>query len=308
MSDRSPINPIGLVLSGGGAKGAYQAGVWKAMVESGVANRVRAISGTSVGAVNAALFVSIRDPVRIQNLWTRHVSAIPRLNLKGLEPGVILETLLRLSNGKQFPGRGILDRSVLESLLQRTLPETWPVEAPPIYASTLECVGNAFSVMDQNSYRLRNYRIYGKMSKESRALKILASAAIPWAFDPVEINGRTYVDGGWEEMGGENIPISPIVKRHPELETIYVIRCNSNDVEPGNLPSIPGKKIIEIRPSKTLPGMFDDFLPPLPLLRVWSACFSFDPSFAAKYYSLGYHDGKRHFIPENPFGDAHLKW
>ena len=54
--------PIGLVLSGGGAKGAYQAGVWKAMVETGPANRVKVISSTSVGAINAAAFSTIRDP------------------------------------------------------------------------------------------------------------------------------------------------------------------------------------------------------------------------------------------------------
>ena len=56
---------IGLVLSGGGAKGAFQAGVWKAMHELGLADRVRAISGTSVGAINAAAFATIRDPDEI---------------------------------------------------------------------------------------------------------------------------------------------------------------------------------------------------------------------------------------------------
>lgn len=55
-------NGIGLVLSGGGAKGAYQAGIWKAMTELGLAKRVRAFSGTSVGAINAAAFAAIGDP------------------------------------------------------------------------------------------------------------------------------------------------------------------------------------------------------------------------------------------------------
>ena len=47
---------IGLVLSGGGAKGAFQAGVWKVMNEFGLADKVRVISGTSAGAINAAAF------------------------------------------------------------------------------------------------------------------------------------------------------------------------------------------------------------------------------------------------------------
>ena len=43
----------GLVLEGGGAKGAYQIGAWKALKEAGV--RIRAVAGTSVGALNGAL-------------------------------------------------------------------------------------------------------------------------------------------------------------------------------------------------------------------------------------------------------------
>ena len=46
---------IGLVLSGGGAKGAYEVGVWEALKESHVADDICAISGTSIGAINAAL-------------------------------------------------------------------------------------------------------------------------------------------------------------------------------------------------------------------------------------------------------------
>ena len=48
---------FGLVFSGGGAKGAYEIGVWKYLHEFGLDRYVRAISGTSVGALNAALFL-----------------------------------------------------------------------------------------------------------------------------------------------------------------------------------------------------------------------------------------------------------
>ena len=43
----------GLVLEGGGAKGAYQIGAWKALKEAGV--KINAVAGTSVGALNGAL-------------------------------------------------------------------------------------------------------------------------------------------------------------------------------------------------------------------------------------------------------------
>lgn len=52
--EQSPT--IGLVLSGGGSKGAYQAGVYKAMEEKGLLPRIRAVAGTSIGSFNALLF------------------------------------------------------------------------------------------------------------------------------------------------------------------------------------------------------------------------------------------------------------
>lgn len=47
---------LGLVLSGGGAKGAYQLGVWKAMEEFDLSRMVRAVSGSSEGSLNGFMF------------------------------------------------------------------------------------------------------------------------------------------------------------------------------------------------------------------------------------------------------------
>lgn len=62
------MNGIGLVLAGGGGKGAYQIGVWKYLHECGLDRYVCAVSGTSVGSLNAALFAS-GDFQRAENLW-----------------------------------------------------------------------------------------------------------------------------------------------------------------------------------------------------------------------------------------------
>ncbi len=43
----------GIVLDGGGARGAYQIGAWKALKEAGI--KINAVAGTSVGALNGAL-------------------------------------------------------------------------------------------------------------------------------------------------------------------------------------------------------------------------------------------------------------
>ena len=62
------MNGIGLVLAGGGGKGAYQIGAWKYLREAGLDRYVSAVSGTSVGALNAALFAA-GDLEQAENLW-----------------------------------------------------------------------------------------------------------------------------------------------------------------------------------------------------------------------------------------------
>ena len=56
----------GIVLEGGGAKGAYQVGAWKALREAGV--KIKAVAGTSVGALNGAL-ICMDDIDRAEKLW-----------------------------------------------------------------------------------------------------------------------------------------------------------------------------------------------------------------------------------------------
>ena len=55
-----------LALEGGGAKGAYQIGAWKALREAGV--KIDAVAGTSVGALNGSLIV-MGDLEKAENIW-----------------------------------------------------------------------------------------------------------------------------------------------------------------------------------------------------------------------------------------------
>ena len=57
----------GLVLEGGGAKGAYQIGAWKALKEAGV--KINAVAGTSVGALNGAL-ICMDELELAQQMWS----------------------------------------------------------------------------------------------------------------------------------------------------------------------------------------------------------------------------------------------
>ncbi|MCG8539842.1 MAG: patatin-like phospholipase family protein, partial [Clostridia bacterium] len=56
----------GLVLSGGGGKGAYQIGAWKAFEEFNI--KFDVISGTSIGAINGLLMSSV-DVISATNIW-----------------------------------------------------------------------------------------------------------------------------------------------------------------------------------------------------------------------------------------------
>ena len=51
------MKKIGLVLCGGGAKGAYQVGVLRVLEEFGLLSHIHAVAGSSIGGVNGALFL-----------------------------------------------------------------------------------------------------------------------------------------------------------------------------------------------------------------------------------------------------------
>ena len=307
---------IGLVLSGGGAKGAFQAGVWKAMCELGLADRVSVISGTSAGAINAAAFAALRDPEKICRFWRTKVGDIATPNLANLVPGQFIVALRDVLSGKPFPFQGLLDRSALETILSRLLPRIWPKGAPEVYATTLECRGGLLSTFDSDCYERQCFFLNEELNADNRIKQLLASAAIPWGFDPVDLNGRRYVDGSWEAMGGDNIPVSQILGRRPDIRTIIVVRCNCAADEPEAInATIPrGTTLVEVRPRCSLRGPLDvasDLLPSFGFLndvpfvgkltqsvdalsrqiRIWSGTLAFDGECAKRFIKQGYAEG-----------------
>ena len=329
MAKEKSNSGIGLVLSGGGAKGAYQAGVWKAMVEAGVAERVKAISGTSVGAINAAAFASVRDPGSIKTLWHNGVSGVVTPNFRAFSPIKMLEVVENFVDGK--PLHGLLDRDALEKLLSETLADAkWNVGNPAVYVTTLECRGSSLGELDRSSYRKVCFRLDEEQPNDVRIKKILASSAIPLCFSPVELDGRRYVDGGWNEMGGENVPLTPLLHKHPELSTLVVVRCNSRSIEPEPLkmPQKSSVRIIEIRPKNPLPGIFDmgnlgggllqgALIPGIGVggvlslvmsalgglfasnrAKAWGAALAYSPTFTDRFFQQGFKDGLEVFQSE----------
>ncbi len=124
---------LGLVLSGGGARGAYQAGLLAAINEisekSGVPFQINFLSGVSAGAINAASVASHCDDLTTgtQNLtkqWSE-LSFEKVLNLDSLTMSKIgIQWMRELSLGGitgTTPGRALLDTSPLRNLLHENI-------------------------------------------------------------------------------------------------------------------------------------------------------------------------------------------
>ena len=59
---------VGIVLAGGGAKGGYEVGVWRAICELGLTHLITGFSGTSIGAINTLLF-ALGDWRLAEDIW-----------------------------------------------------------------------------------------------------------------------------------------------------------------------------------------------------------------------------------------------
>ena len=150
---------IGLVLSGGGARGFAHLGVIQALNENNIYPDV--ISGTSAGAIAGVLYADGHTPLEAMRL----LNSNSRLHY--MRPTVPKEGLLQIS--------GVL-RILRDNLKARTFAE---LKIPLFVCATDLNNGKAVYFSD------------GELINP-----IIASASIPVLFKPVVINGISYVDGG----------------------------------------------------------------------------------------------------------------
>lgn len=317
---------IGLVLSGGGAKGAYEVGVWQALHEAGLAEDVAVISGTSIGAVNAALFASWPDPKGAERLWLENlgkvfvpndrvlqvaserkfaeyldgkkreyadiaglsIANLPEDSLKSIErearaefsrKGILKDITSALETyRKSFAGEatdGLCDGHALRGVLVGNLPKNWPRATPRVYVTAL----------DRDNWKPCTFCL-NEGSSEDRILRLLASTALPVVFPPVEIDGKVYVDGGWEERGGDNVPIGPILDNHPQIRTIIVVYLkDKNHIKPEQRSRVreaakkKSVRLVEIIPSEDIGG--------------WMGVFDASPETARRLIELGRKDARK---------------
>jgi NTE family protein len=300
-------NPtFGLVLTGGGAKGAYQAGALKYIAELGLVPQI--IAGTSIGALNGAILSSYRPfPQAVHHLnqfWQRLAEAeILRPNT-----GTIIRTLsytaqtflptfrvwmldFLLEQGLLRDSTAIFDPAPIEQLLRETINpnnlingiELWVTVFPSLkipglgYDWLIDFV-RARTGTDAQWLCVQDFR-----DDETLYNLLLASAALPLAFPSREVNGKSYVDGGL----ADNVPLKALAARG----CTHAIIIHLNNGVTWNRHDFPEQTIIEIRPEqrinkseKPIIGLIDSWLD-----------FSFERITELK--QRGYEDAKRCLTP-----------
>jgi NTE family protein len=223
---------LGLVLTAGGARGAYQAGVLKRIAEipalAGGASPFAIIAGASAGAINGSLLAArserfadaARDVAEVwSNLRVEQVFRTDVAALAGGAAGLARDFVFGGLLGRTVTA-GCLDTSPLEALLERVFPPRGIAEA--IRAGRLYAIAvSATSYHSGRSYTFIQGRPGHPMWVKSRRVvlpvtlthrHILASGAIPIVFPPVRVES----DAGelWFGDGGLRLvaPMSPAIR------------------------------------------------------------------------------------------------
>ena len=214
---------IALVLSGGGARGAYEVGVlWYIFEElsriRGAPPRIDILSGTSVGAINACyLAAHLSDPVlglrRLVELWTE--LEMTRVLGFGLKQIAAIPKILR---GGGDTGSGLFDVRPMADLVQKEV--SWRAvsrslrqgDLQALSVSTTELTTGRTVVFMQTSPDVRVPDLSPPRtlfrSDHIGPQHALASAAIPLLFPAVRIDDELYLDGGLRQ----NTPIAPALR------------------------------------------------------------------------------------------------
>lgn len=197
------MSEYGLVLCCGGGRGAYQVGVWKALVRSGLAENITGFSGASVGALNAALFAtsSAEDAERVwesisQTVIADPVDAIEKVigsaikYARSEDKSITKERISGALNSGLFSREGLIDLIESNGINLRLS----KVRIPCFACCTSMETGEA-EYFDMRAY-----------SPETITRILIASSAIPAAFPPEKIGAVSYRDGGIRD----NCPIKPL--------------------------------------------------------------------------------------------------
>ena len=231
---------IGVVLSGGGARAAYQVGVLAAINDwlgEGAENPFKVILGTSAGAINAVCLAAgaqnfSQAIYNLREVWqSLNTSDVYRTDWAGVSwqaVRFIWQHILGL--GKKTIGPALLDQSPLRQFLKQHIDfelvrqsiEKGDVSALGI---TAFAYGSGQSVTFYQSNQIE--KSWVRYRREGHAENItlehlMASTAIPLIFSPIALNGEFYGDGALRQVA----PLSPAL--HLGAHRVLVLETQLN--------------------------------------------------------------------------------
>lgn len=275
---------VGLVLSGGGAIGAYQVGILKALLELGV--QIDMISGASIGALNGAILASapsLQEGVRrMEDVWTSLGEKSPlKINSSvylnyllsaGLTlashhiAGRFVSSMAMLARGmgatipsimQQFQDDGLLSDEPLTQKMEQYLSEGALNKGLPLYVSVYETQGGIVDILNCleassgiSDTKNSEFIHIQSLPEAEQKNALLASAALPLLFSSKKIGEKFYSDGGmggWQKMQG-NTPITPLIDAGCNL----IIVSHLTNGSAWDRHDFPEATILEIRPQSTL--------------------------------------------------------
>jgi NTE family protein len=232
---------FGLVLEGGGGRGAYQIGACKAIKEMGL--EISMVAGTSVGALNGAMVVQgdidaaydIWHELRPDRVIRLDDDLYRKIAASDYRPDTLRQLVRYIRN---VLAEGGLDVTPLEKLVKSILRED------RIRSSHI-----GFGVVTVDLTARRAVEIYKEEIPEGQLVDyVIASASFP-AFKRTIIDGRTFIDGALYN----NLPINLVSNRG--LRDIIVLRTYGMGIK--RRVKTEGLNIISISPSENLSSVMD---------------------------------------------------
>lgn len=209
---------FGLCLGGGGGKGAYQIGVYKALAEYGFLDKITAISGASIGALNALLF-AMKDYELAEKCWDE----------------IDMHTVFSSDIDLLFNDKpGIMSRKEMLELVDKY------IDFNQFYTCGIDVYANV-TYSDGNINKARYIHLNEYERSQIKTI-ITASSAIPLVYESVTFEGMELSDGGLSD----NIPVAPLYDSKG-LKNIIV--CGLSKGSKKDLSRYRDAEFIEIYPS-----------------------------------------------------------
>lgn len=269
-----PFECVALLLQGGGALGAYQAGVYEAMAESGLCPDW--VAGISIGAINSAIIAGNHPDKRVEKLreFWELITSHP---VAGWGLGHYTAPFVRGDMMREVYNRGAaafaLTMGAAGFFKPRMPPPFFQPDGTPEAASfydTSDLKSTLESLIDFDrlgeevrlsvgavNVRLGNFVYFDSAEQRIRPEHIMASGALPPGFPAVEIEGEFYWDGGLVS----NTPLQWVVQQSDQrMDTLafQVDLWNARGDLPRNLAEVSTRQK-EIQYSSRTRAMTDQF-------------------------------------------------